>query len=110
MAFHLDADVAQLGSSSGSFAEHAATFHGLIEQASATAQQAMAVHQGDSSVAFQQAHAQFRDAADQLKNLTNLAHQDIGSAQGTYISADSQHASDLMNTLGAMPTSLPHLA
>lgn len=110
MAFHLDADVAQLASSSGSFAESAASFHGLIEQADATAQQAQAFHQGESSVAFQQAHAQFRDAADQLKNLTNVAHEDIGSAGQTYTTADAQHASDLMHTLGAMPTSLPHLA
>jgi WXG100 family type VII secretion target len=110
MAFHLDADVAQLASSSGSFAEHAATFHGLIDQASATAQQAQAVHQGESSTAFQQAHAQFQDAAEQLKNLTNTAHSDIGSAGSTYTSADAQHASDLLNTIGSMPTSLPHLA
>lgn len=110
MSFHLDAEVGQLGASAGSFAEQAATFHGLIEQAETTAMQAQAVHQGESSVAFQQAHMQFRSAADSLKNLTNLAGQDIHSAQGTYTSADAQHASDLLNTIGAMPSSLPHLA
>jgi uncharacterized protein YukE len=106
----LDANTAQLASSHGSFADQAAAFHGLIDQAEQTAMQAHAVHQGDSSVAFQQAHAQFADAAHQLKQLTATAGEDIGSAGSTYTSADAQHASDLANTIGAMPTTLPHLA
>ena len=59
----LDANTPQIQTSSAGTSDMASMMRGTMARAEGTAQQAMAYHQGESSMAFQTAHARFVEAA-----------------------------------------------
>lgn len=51
------------------------------------------VHQGESSAAFQAAHARFVEVAARVNTLLDIAQANLGDAAGTYVAADAAAAS-----------------
>lgn len=101
----LDANVAQLVSSS-SFNDQASLMRGTIQQAESSAVAAQATHQGESSAAFQQAHARFVEAAGKINALLDIGGQNINEGAGTYSAQDSAAATDYTSTVGSLPTNV----
>jgi len=100
----LDANVPQLVSSSSSFADQAALMRSTIAQAESSAMSAQSFHQGESSVAYQQAHARFVEAAGKINVLLDLGGQNINEGAGTYTAQDSAGASDTATAAGLLPS------
>lgn len=90
----LDANVAQLASSSAAVEDATTMFGSVLGQAEATAAQAQAVHVGQSSMAFQSAHARFVSGATKLKMLLGQAGLNVGEGGQTYTMVDAQGADD----------------
>jgi hypothetical protein len=84
----LDAHIPQLVASEAAFGTKAALMRSTINQAEQEAMSAQAFHQGESSAAFQAAHARFVEAA-----ALDIAQANLGDAAGTYVAADSAAAS-----------------
>lgn len=102
----LDANTAQLVSSSAGFADQAALMRSTISQAEATATQAQAFHQGESAGAFQVAHARFVEASAKINALLDVAGANINEGAGTYTAQDAAGASDIAAAAGSLPTSV----
>jgi uncharacterized protein YukE len=102
----LDANIPQMVSSQASFADQVALFQSTVHQAENSAIAAQATHVGESSMAFQQAHAQFVEVATKMNTLLGIAEQNIGDASTTYTLADSEGASGYTSAMGAMPTNM----
>jgi len=109
MAGFLDANIPQMLTSHSSFNDQAAVFQSTVHQAESSALAAQATHQGESAAAFQQAHAHFVEAAQQMNTLLSIAGQNIGEGATTYQAADAAGANDYINTMGAIPGGLPNL-
>ncbi|MCH9731962.1 MAG: WXG100 family type VII secretion target [Actinomycetia bacterium] len=100
----LDANVPQMHTSSSSFADQAALMRSTIAQAESTAMEAQAYHQGESSIAFQSAHARFAEAAAKANVLLDQAGQNINEGGTSYTIGDQTGASDMNTAAAAVPT------
>ncbi len=89
----LDAHIPQLVASQSAFGTKAALMRSTISQAEQEALSAQAFHQGESSAAFQAAHARFVAAASRVNTLLDIAQANLGDAAGTYVAADAAAAS-----------------
>jgi uncharacterized protein YukE len=88
----LDAHIPQLLASESAFGAKAALMRSTIGQAEQAALSAQAFHIGESSAAFQGAHARFVEVAAKVNALLDVAQANLGDAGGTYIAADSAAA------------------
>ncbi|MFV8227405.1 WXG100 family type VII secretion target [Mycolicibacterium fortuitum] len=102
----LDANVAQLVSSSAGFGDQAALMRSTIQQAESSAMAAQGFHQGESSIAFQQAHARFVEASAKANALLDVAGANINEGASVYSAQDSAGASDITAAAGSLPTSM----
>lgn len=100
----LDVNVAQVATSSGSFADKAGVMRSTISQAESSAVQAQATHQGESSAAFQTAHSHFVEASTKINTLLDLASTQLGDAGTTYTTEDSAAAANISSSLGSLPS------
>jgi uncharacterized protein YukE len=89
----LDAHIPQLVAAQSEFAAKAALMRGTISQAEQEALSAQAFHVGESSAAFQAAHARFVEVAARINTLLDIAQANLGDAAGTYVAADAAAAS-----------------
>jgi uncharacterized protein YukE len=89
----LDAHIPQLVAAQSAFATKTALMRSTISQAEQEALSAQAFHQGESSAAFQAAHARFVEAAARVNALLDVAQANLGDAAGTYVAADAAAAS-----------------
>ena len=89
----LDAHIPQLVASQSAFAAMTALMRSTIGQAEQEALSAQAFHVGESSAAFQAAHARFVEAAAKINTLLDIAQANLGDAAGTYVAADAAAAS-----------------
>jgi len=89
----LDAHIPQLVSSEAAFAAKAALMRSTMAQAEQAAQSAQAFHMGESSAAFQAAHARFIEVSAKVNSLLDIAQINIGDAAGTYVAEDAAAAS-----------------
>jgi uncharacterized protein YukE len=89
----LDAHIPQLVAAQSAFGTKAAVMRSTISQAEQEALSAQAFHQGESSAAFQAAHARFVEAAARINALLDIAQANLGDAAGTYVAADAAAAS-----------------
>ncbi len=89
----LDAHIPQLVAAQSAFGAKAGVMRSTIGQAEQEALSAQAFHQGESSVAFQAAHARFVEAAARINALLDIAQANVGDAAGTYVAADAAAAS-----------------
>lgn len=89
----LDAHIPQLVAAQSAFSAKAALMRSTISQAEQEAVPAQAFHQGESSAAFQAAHARFVEVAARVNTLLDIAQANLGDAAGTYVAADAAAAS-----------------
>jgi uncharacterized protein YukE len=89
----LDAHIPQLVAAQSAFGTKAALMRSTISQAEQEALSAQAFHRGESSAAFQAAHARFVEAAARINALLDIAQANLGDAAGTYVAADAAAAS-----------------
>lgn len=89
----LDAHIPQLVAAQSAFSAKAALMRSTISHAEQEAMSAQAFHQGESSVAFQAAHARFVEAAARVNTLLDIAQANLGDAAGTYVATDAAAAS-----------------
>lgn len=89
----LDAHIPQLVAAQSAFSAKAALMRSTISQAEQEAMSAQAFHQGESSAAFQAAHARFVEVAARVNTLLDIAQANLGDAAGTYVATDAAAAS-----------------
>lgn len=89
----LDAHIPQLIASESAFGAKAALMRSTISQAEQAAQSAQAFHMGESSTAFQAAHARFVEVSAKINALLDLAQANVGDAAGSYVAEDAAAAS-----------------
>jgi ESAT-6 family protein len=89
----LDAHIPQLVSSEAAFAAKAALMRSTMAQAEQAAQSAQAFHMGESSAAFQAAHARFIEVSARVNALLDIAQVNLADAAGTYVAQDAAAAS-----------------
>lgn len=89
----LDAHIPQLVSSEAAFGAKAALMRSTIAQAEQAAMSAQAFHVGESSAAFQAAHARFLEVAAKVNMLLDVGQANIGEASGSYVAEDAAAAS-----------------
>ncbi|MCV6970172.1 WXG100 family type VII secretion target [Mycobacterium bohemicum] len=89
----LDAHIPQLVAAQSAFSAKAALMRSTISQAEQEAVSAQAFHAGESSAAFQAAHARFVEVAARINTLLDIAQANLGDAAGTYVAADAAAAS-----------------
>ena len=85
----LDAHIPQLIASEASFGSKAALMRSTIAQAEQAAMSAQAFHIGESSAAFQAAHARFLEVAAKVNMLLDIGQTNIGEARGAYGAEDA---------------------
>jgi len=90
---HLDAHIPQLIASESAFGAKTALMRSTIAQAEQEAVAAQAFHMGESSAAFQAAHARFVEAAAKINSLLVIAQANLGEAGATYVAEDAAAAS-----------------
>jgi uncharacterized protein YukE len=88
----LDAHIPQLIASESAFGAKAALMRSTIGQAEQAAMGAQAFHMGESSAAFQAAHARFVEAAAKVNTLLDIAQVNLGDASGSYVAEDAAAA------------------
>jgi uncharacterized protein YukE len=89
----LDAHIPQLVASEAAFGAKAALMRSTIAPAAQAAQSAQAFHMGESSAAFQAAHARFVEVSAKINMLLDIAQANIGDAAGNYAAEDAAAAS-----------------
>jgi uncharacterized protein YukE len=89
----LDAHIPQLVASESAFGAKAALMRSTISQAENAAMSAQAFHVGESSAAFQAAHARFVEVSAKVNTLLDIAQVNIGDAAGSYVAEDAAAAS-----------------
>jgi uncharacterized protein YukE len=89
----LDAHIPQLVASESAFGAKAALMRSTIAQAEQAAQASQAFHMGESSAAFQGAHARFIEVSARVNALLDLAQVNLSDAAGTYVAQDAAAAS-----------------
>ncbi|HZE17467.1 MAG TPA: type VII secretion protein EsxS [Mycobacterium sp.] len=106
---YLDAQIPQMVASQASFADQAALFQSTVHSAENSALAAQANHQGESAMAFQQAHAHFVEVAQKMNTLLSIAGQNIGEGATSYVVGDSDGANMYQSGMGAVPGALPNI-
>jgi uncharacterized protein YukE len=89
----LDAHIPQLVASEAAFGAKAALMRSTIAQAEQAATSAQAFHMGESSAAFQAAHARFVEVSAKVNALLDIAQVNLGDAAGSYVAEDAAAAS-----------------
>lgn len=89
----LDAHIPQLVASEAAFSAKTALMRSTIAQAEGAAQSSQAFHMGESSAAFQAAHARFIEVSARINALLDIAQANIGDAAATYVAEDAAAAS-----------------
>lgn len=89
----LDAHIPQLVASESAFGAKAALMRSTMSQAEQSAMSSQAFHMGESSAAFQGAHARFVAVAAKVNSLLDIAQANLADASSTYVAADSAAAS-----------------
>ncbi len=89
----LDAHIPALVAAEGTFGAKTALMRSTISQAESAALSAQAFHVGESSVAFQAAHARFVEVAAKVNALLDIAQINLGEAAATYVAEDAAAAS-----------------
>ncbi len=89
----LDAHIPALIASESAFAAKTALMRSTIAQAESAAQASQAFHMGESSAAFQAAHARFIEVSARVNALLDIAQANLGDAAGTYVAQDAAAAS-----------------
>lgn len=89
----LDAHIPQLIASESAFAAKTALMRSTIAQAESAAQASQAFHMGESSAAFQAAHARFIEVSARVNALLDVAQANLGDAAGSYVAQDAAAAS-----------------
>lgn len=89
----LDAHIPQLVASESAFGAKAALMRSTMGQAEQSALASQAFHIGESSAAFQGAHARFVAVAAKVNALLDIAQANLADASGTYVAADAAAAS-----------------
>ncbi|MCV7174616.1 type VII secretion protein EsxS [Mycolicibacterium sphagni] len=89
----LDAHIPQLIASESAFGAKTALMRTTLAQAEQEAVAAQAFHMGESSAAYQAAHARFVEAAAKVNALLDLAQANLGEAGATYVAQDAAAAS-----------------
>ncbi|BBY60539.1 type VII secretion protein EsxS [Mycolicibacterium sarraceniae] len=88
----LDAHIPQLIASESAFGAKTALMRSTLAQAEQEAVAAQAFHMGESSAAYQAAHARFVEAAAKVNALLDLAQANLGEAGATYVAQDAAAA------------------
>ena len=89
----LDAHIPQLVASEAAFSAKTALMRSTIAQAEQAATSAQAFHMGESSAAFQAAHARFVEVSAKVNTLLDIAQVNLGDAAGNYVAQDAAAAS-----------------
>ncbi|MGH3674825.1 MAG: type VII secretion protein EsxS [Mycobacterium sp.] len=89
----LDAHIPQLVASEAAFGAKAALMRSTLAQAEQAATSAQAFHMGESSAAFQAAHARFVEVSAKINMLLDIAQANLGDAAGTYVAEDAAASS-----------------
>ncbi|BBY18176.1 type VII secretion protein EsxS [Mycolicibacterium litorale] len=89
----LDAHIPQIVASEAAFGTKAALMRSTMAQAEQAATSAQAFHMGESSAAFQAAHARFIEVSAKVNALLDIAQANLGDAAGTYVAEDASAAS-----------------
>ncbi|MCV7228482.1 WXG100 family type VII secretion target [Mycolicibacterium komossense] len=89
----LDAHIPQLIASESAFGVKTALMRSTVAQAEQAAMAAQAFHMGESSAAFQSAHARFVETAAKVNSLLDIAQVNLGEAGATYVAQDAAAAS-----------------
>ncbi len=89
----LDAHIPQIIASEAAFGAKTALMRSTIASAEQSAMGAQAFHQGESSAAFQAAHARFVEAAARVNTLLDIAQVNLGQAGASYVAEDAAGAS-----------------
>ena len=89
----LDAHIPALVAAEGTFGAKTALMRSTISQAEQAAMSAQAFHVGESSAAFQAAHARFVEVSAKINALLDIAQANIGDAAGNYAAEDAAAAS-----------------
>ncbi|EFV14689.1 hypothetical protein [Segniliparus rugosus] len=84
----LDAHIPQLVASEAAFGAKTALMRSTMAQAESAALGAQAFHVGESSLAFQAAHARFVEAAAKVNVLLDVAQANLADASGSYVAED----------------------
>lgn len=88
----LDAHIPQIVASESAFAAKTALMRSTLAQAEQAAMSAQAFHMGESSAAFQAAHARYVEVAAKVNTLLDLAQANLGEAGASYIAEDAAAA------------------
>lgn len=88
----LDAHIPQLVASEAAFGAKTALMRSTIAQAEQAAMSAQAFHLGESSAAFQSAHARFVEIAARVNGLLDIAQVNLGEAGSSYVAEDASAA------------------
>lgn len=89
----LDAHIPQIIASESAFAAKTALMRSTVAAAEQSAVAAQAFHMGESSAAFQAAHARFVEVAAKVNTLLDVAQTNLGQAGATYVAEDAAAAS-----------------
>ncbi|OBF16354.1 type VII secretion protein EsxS [Mycobacterium sp. ACS4331] len=89
----LDAHIPQIIASESAFGAKTALMRSTIAQAEQAAMSAQGFHMGESSAAFQAAHARFVEVAAKVNTLLDVAQANLGEAGATYVAEDAAAAS-----------------
>jgi ESAT-6 family protein len=88
----LDAHIPQIIASESAFGAKPALMRSTIAQAEQAAMSSQAFHMGESSAAFQAAHARFLEVAAKVNMLLDLAQVNLGEAGANYVAQDAAAA------------------
>ncbi|ANW66739.1 MULTISPECIES: type VII secretion protein EsxS [Mycolicibacterium] len=88
----LDAHIPQIVASESAFAAKTALMRSTLAQAEQAAMSAQAFHMGESSAAFQAAHARYVEVAAKVNTLLDLAQANLGEAGASYVAEDAAAA------------------
>ena len=88
----LDAHIPQIIASESAFAAKTAVMRSTIAQAEQAAMSSQAFHMGESSAAFQAAHARFLEVAAKVNALLDVAQVNLADASSTYVAEDAAAA------------------
>ncbi|BBZ01178.1 ESAT-6-like protein EsxG [Mycolicibacterium chitae] len=89
----LDAHIPQIIASESAFGAKTALMRSTIAQAEQAAMSSQAFHMGESSAAFQAAHARFVEVAAKVNTLLDVAQINLGDAGASYVAQDAAAAS-----------------
>lgn len=99
----LDANIPSIQAADAAVTDTASMFRSTVHQAETSALAAQGFHQGESAVAFQQAHRHFVEVASNMNTLLDIAARNMGEGAQTYVLADNEGANGYTTALGSLP-------